>query len=147
MMRPNFLLAFIGGIAMAKSKGAPKGKVFSDALLASMASPNPVLGIALAGAVAQNQASSAPGPLRNSGIFDLESIPVVSFGAAQERLRNFGTMPSFHGMRRNQAEQFATLLGLSVQVEGAGDGIVVWQEPGIGKRLHTNNLLKLKLED
>lgn len=146
-MRFN-ILALVGGIAIARSKGAPKRKVFSDALLASMVGPNPVMGIALAGALAQSQASSALGPVRNPyNAFAADATPVVSFGAAYERLRNFGTMPSFHGMRRSQAEQFAALLGLSVQVEGAGDGIVVWQEPGIGKRLHPNNLLKLKLED
>jgi PASTA domain len=145
-MRPN-ILALIGGIAIAKSKGAPNRKVFSDALLASMVGP-PVMGIALAGAIAQNQASSASGPVRNPGnATPAGAVPVLSIGAAYERLRNFGIMPSFHGMRRNQAEQFATLLGLDVQVEGSGDGVVVWQEPGIGKRLNPNNLLKLKLED
>jgi hypothetical protein len=107
---------------------------------------SPILGALIASAIASRQPQLLT--TQNTGSVATsrsERVAVLSPGIGAARLRNLGTMPSFHGMQIEQAEEFATLLGLQVEIEGTG--VVVWQEPGIGKRPNPNNILRLKTDD
>jgi hypothetical protein len=151
------LMSFVGGLAVARRYDLPSRTVLSDGLIA-LALSRPVIAIALVGAIAKRQADSLGDDASNTGgTGNKGATGYLDAGSGSQepsdyreflysRLQTYGTMPNFHHMSREQAEQFATLLGLKVQFEGSGGGNVIWQEPGIGKVI-TTNVLRLRCQD
>src|ERR1700722_1916455 len=131
---------FVLGDILANRQNVGRAAAIKDGFLAGMIS-SPIVGAFIASAIASRQPHlPATQKSGTDAASHSERVVVLSPGIAAARLRNLGTMPSFHGMQREQAEEFAALLGLQVEIEG--NGVVVWQEPGIGKRPNPNNILR-----
>jgi hypothetical protein len=144
MIRFNFAGLLFGDL-LAKARGVDNATALRDGFVAGFIGPT-IAGAAFAAALAsRQQPSTSTGTQVASLAIPQPRVAVLLPGTGAARLKNLGTMPSFHGMQRDQAEEFATLLGLQVEIEG--NGTVVWQEPGIGKRLNPNNILRLKTDD
>jgi hypothetical protein len=141
-MRLNFL-SFVLCDFIAKNRGVPNAIATRDGLVGALIGP-PILGVVLTSALAQNQASSLPvtSPSRAVGGSGVAASGLRPGLGPAKAIKNLTAMPSFLGMPREQAETFARLLDLKVETEG--NGIVISQEPDIGKRPNPNGTLKLK---
>jgi hypothetical protein len=147
-MRFN-MIGFVLSDLIAKKNGLSSSTSMRDGLLGGMMGSS-MMGVVLTAAISRNQEVAGGGARSGSGIGSNFRRPgrspkgspaVVAPSAAN--LVNLGQMPSFHGMTKDQVEEFAPLLGLQFEIEGTGT--VSWQEPGVGTRPHPNNILKVKL--
>jgi hypothetical protein len=147
-MRFN-MIGFVLSDLIAKKNGLSSATSMRDGLLGGMMGSS-MMGVVLTAAISRNQelASAGAGTATGTGLSLRHRRPSAKGSSAvaapgPANLASLGQMPSFHSMTKSQAEQFAALLDLNVEIEGVGT--VSWQEPGVGTRPHPDNILKLKL--
>jgi hypothetical protein len=140
------MIGFVLSDLIAKKNGLSSSTSMRDGLLGGMMGSS-MMGVVLTAAISRNQELAGAGVRTGNtagrkGRHPRKGIPGIVV-SGPTNLARLGQMPSFHGMTKDQTEQFASLLGLQFEIEG--EGKVSWQEPGIGTRPHPDNILKLKL--